>query len=65
MPNPWIAAGKDSPMPSGLGDTNGTGRGPGAYPVTASFGMLVLLALAVVVALRYFYGAIRIEGGTR
>lgn len=52
-------------MPSGLGDTNGTGRGPGAYPVTASFGLLVLLALAVVVALRYFYGAIRIEGGTR
>ena len=52
-------------MPSGLGDTNGTGRGPGAYPVTTSFGLLVLLALAVIVALRYFYGAIRIERGTR
>ena len=65
MPNPWIATGKAGPMPSGLGDTNGTGRGPGAYPVTTSFGLLVLLALAVVVALRYFYGAIRIEGGTR
>ncbi len=48
-------------MPSGLGNRNSTG----AYPVTYSFGLLVLLALAVLVALRYFYGAIRIEGGVK
>lgn len=47
-------------MPSGLSSGDS-----GAYPVTYSFGLLVLLALAVLVALRYFYGAIRIEGGVR
>ena len=50
-------------MPSGLGDS--ASKNTTAYPVTMSFGLLVLLALAVLVALRYFYGAIRIEGGTR
>ena len=48
-------------MPSGLGGSSQQQ----AYPVTMSFGLLILLALAVLVALRYFYGAIRIEGGTR
>ena len=48
-------------MPSGLND----GTRSGAYPVTTSFAVLVLAALGVLVALRYFYGAIRIEGGVR
>jgi hypothetical protein len=50
-------------MPSGLGD--GASSGGTAYPVTVSFGLLVLGALAVLVILRYFYGAIRIEGGVK
>jgi hypothetical protein len=49
-------------MPSGLG---GNGKSGQSYPITYSFGLLVLLALAVLVALRYFYGAIRVEGGVR
>ena len=51
-------------MPSGLGDGAKQGKGS-AYPVTTSFALLVLVALGVLVALRYFYGAIRIEGGVR
>jgi hypothetical protein len=49
-------------MPSGLGGNSKSGT---AYPVTYGFAGLVLLALGVLVALRYFYGAIRIEGGVR
>ena len=48
-------------MPSGLGKDTGSSRG--AYPVTTGFGLLVLVALGVLVALRYFYGSIRVEGG--
>jgi hypothetical protein len=51
-------------MPSGLSG-NSTGKGFGAYPVTNGFAFLVLLALAVLVILRYFYGSIRVEGGVR
>jgi hypothetical protein len=47
-------------MPSGLPSKDGQ-----SYPITYSFGLVVLLALAVLVALRYFYGAIRVEGGVR
>ena len=50
-------------MPSGL-----PGQSPrqgGAYPVAYGFAGLVLLALAVLVVLRYFYGSIRVEGGVR
>lgn len=50
-------------MPSGLG--GGQQSSQRAYPVTMSFGLLVLLALGVLVLLRYFYGSIRVEGGTR
>jgi hypothetical protein len=51
-------------MPSGL--DGGTGRGGGAaYPVTYGFAGLVVLALIVLAALRYFYGSIRVEGGVR
>ncbi len=49
-------------MPSGLG---GGQQSRQAYPASMSFGLLVLLALAVLVVLRYFYGSIRVEGGTR
>ncbi len=49
-------------MPSGLGNGQQSQR---AYPVTMSFGLLVLVALGVLVLLRYFYGSIRVEGGTR
>lgn len=48
-------------MPSGL---EGSQRG-GARPVTVSFALLVLGAGLLLVLLRYFYGAIRIEGGVR
>lgn len=51
-------------MPSGLGG-NGQSQSQRAYPVTMSFGLLVLLALGVLVLFRYFYGSIRVEGGTR
>ena len=47
-------------MPSGLSNNGGK-----AYPITTSFGLLVLAALGVLVALRLFYGAIRIEGGVK
>jgi MYXO-CTERM domain-containing protein len=50
-------------MPSGLGNSSG-GKG-GSYPVTYGFAGLVLLALGVLVVLRYFYGSIRVEGGVR
>ena len=50
-------------VPSGLSGNSGSGRG--AYPVTTFFGLLVLAALAVLVALRYFYGTIRVEGGVK
>jgi hypothetical protein len=49
-------------MPSGLGGNANGGKG-GSYPVTYGFAGLVLLALAVLALLRYFYGSIRIEGG--
>ena len=48
-------------MPSGLPSSNQGGN----YPVTYGFAGLVLLALAVLVVLRYFYGSIRVEGGVR
>ena len=51
-------------MPSGLGGNANQGSGK-VYPVTYGFAGLVLLALVVLAALRYFYGAIRIEGGVR
>jgi hypothetical protein len=49
-------------MPSGL---NNGKSGGGPYPVTYGFAGLVLLALGVLVVLRYFYGSIRVEGGVR
>lgn len=49
-------------MPSGLPSS---GKQGGAYPVTYGFAGLVLLALAALVVLRYFYGSIRVEGGVR
>jgi hypothetical protein len=49
-------------MPSGL---SGNSKGGGPYPVTYGFAGLVLLALGVLVVLRYFYGSIRVEGGVR
>jgi hypothetical protein len=49
-------------MPSGLDGAKGGGA---AYPVTYGFAGLVLLALGILVALRYFYGAIRVEGGVK
>lgn len=51
-------------MPSGLGSSSNQ-SGSAAYPVTYGFAGLVILALVVLAALRYFYGAIRIEGGVR
>ena len=50
-------------MPSGLGDSGAKGGGP--YPVTYGFAGLILLALVILAALRYFYGSIRVEGGAR
>lgn len=35
------------------------------YPVTLTFGVLVLAALAVLVLLRHLFGTIRVEAGTR
>ncbi len=52
-------------MPSGLGGNGQQSGSQRAYPVTMSFGLLVLVALGVLVLLRYFYGSIRVEGGTR
>jgi hypothetical protein len=49
-------------MPSGL---SGNSKSGGPYPVTYGFAGLVLLALGVLVVLRYFYGSIRVEGGVR
>ena len=49
-------------MPSGLGNSGSKG---GSYPVTYGFAGLILLALVILVALRYFYGSIRVEGGAR
>jgi hypothetical protein len=51
-------------MAGGFG-SNGDSKGGSAYPVTYGFGLLVLVALGVLFALRYFYGSIRVEGGTR
>ena len=51
-------------MAGGFGSAGDSNSGS-AYPVTYGFGLLVLLALGVLVALRYFYGSIRVEGGTR
>ena len=48
-------------MPSGLGN----GQQGGSYPVTYGFAGLILLALVILAALRYFYGSIRVEGGAR
>ena len=48
-------------MPSGLGSNSGGG----SYPVTYGFAGLILLALVILAALRYFYGSIRVEGGAR
>ncbi len=47
-------------MPSGLNSGQGSG-------ITTAHGLaaVVLLAVIVLVVLRYFYGAIRIEGGVR
>lgn len=50
-------------MAGGFGSSGD--KGGGAYPVTYGFGLLVLLAVGVLAALRYFYGSIRVEGGTR
>jgi len=50
-------------MPGGFG--GGDGKGLAGQPITVSFGLLVLAALGVLAVLRYFYGAIRIEGGVR
>jgi hypothetical protein len=50
-------------MPSGL---SGNANSPSMnYPVTYGFAGLVLLALAVLFVLRWFYGSIRVEGGVR
>jgi len=51
-------------MAGGFGSKGDSGSGS-AYPVTYGFGLVVLLALGVLVALRYFYGAIHIEGGVK
>jgi len=51
-------------MAGGFGSA-GSGGGLSQQPVTVSFGLLVLAALGVLVALRYFYGSIRIEGGVK
>ena len=51
-------------MPGGFGPDGATDS-TRAYPVTYGFGLLVLVALGVLVALRYFYGSIRVEGGSR
>lgn len=34
-------------------------------PIARSFGLAVLIALAVLVALRQIFGSIRVEAGTR
>ncbi len=52
-------------MAGGYGSQGGSDSKLGAYPITYGFGLLVLLALIVLAALRYFFGSIRIEGGVR
>ena len=49
-------------MPSLSGSSD---SGGGAYPVTYGFAGVVLLALVILAALRYFFGSIRVEGGVR
>lgn len=51
-------------MAGGFGSKGDSGSGS-AYPVTYGFGMVALLALGILVALRYFYGAISVEGGVK
>lgn len=47
--------------PGGM-DSTSTASG---YPIARSFGIVVLLALVVLVALRHLFGAIRVEAGVR
>lgn len=44
---------------------SGSNSGGSATPVTYGFAGVVLLALVILVALRYFFGSIRVEGGVR
>ena len=42
-----------------------TGWGLNTHPTVLSFAGVILLALVALLLLRYFFGAIRIEAGTK
>lgn len=54
-------------MPLNARDPGGTdsSASASAYPISRTFGIVVLLALAVLVALRQVFGSIRVEVGAR
>jgi len=51
-------------MAGGFGSKGDSGSGS-AYPVTYGFGFVVLVALGILIALRYFYGSIQVSGGVK